>query len=146
MLPSTIDRVPSHTAPHVNERIRERTRHRVARALRDGEAGIERRLAELDREWDVERVLEANAASLIVASSVLGFARDSRFFIVPAIVGGFLLQHALQGWCPPLPFLRRLGVRTADEIEEERRMLLLAARRQMNAEWENDGGPARQVP
>jgi hypothetical protein len=26
----------------------------------------------------------------------------------------------LQGWCPPLPILRSLGVRTADEINEER--------------------------
>ena len=145
MLPSTIDRVPSHTAPHINERIRERTLYRVARALRDGEVGIQRRLAALDREWDVERVLEANAASLIVLSSVLGFTRDSRFFVVPAIVGGFLLQHALQGWCPPLPVLRRLGVRTIDEIEEERRMLRLAARRQTNAEWEDDGGLVLQV-
>ena len=31
-----------------------------------------------------------------------------------------LLQHALQGWCPPLPVFRRWGVRTAREIEEER--------------------------
>ena len=32
----------------------------------------------------------------------------------------FLLQHALQGWCPPLPLFRRLGVRTAREIARER--------------------------
>ncbi len=144
MLPSTIDRVPVHTAPHINERLRENTRRSVGRALRDGEAGIHRRLAELDCEWDIERVLEANAASLVVVSSVLGFALDRRFLVVPAIVGAFLLQHALQGWCPPLPILRRLGVRTADEIEEERRMLLLAARRQADAEAGNDGGPVRQ--
>lgn len=31
----------------------------------------------------------------------------------------FLLQHAVQGWCPPLPVFRRLGVRTAREIHEE---------------------------
>jgi hypothetical protein len=30
------------------------------------------------------------------------------------------LQHALQGWCPPVPVLRRLGYRTQPEIEEER--------------------------
>jgi hypothetical protein len=30
------------------------------------------------------------------------------------------MQHALQGWCPPLPLLRRLGVRTQQEIERER--------------------------
>jgi hypothetical protein len=39
---------------------------------------------------------------------------------LPVVVAGFLLQHALQGWCPPLPVLRRLGVRTADEINQER--------------------------
>jgi hypothetical protein len=31
-----------------------------------------------------------------------------------------LLQHAVQGWCPPIPILRRLGFRTADEINRER--------------------------
>jgi len=35
-------------------------------------------------------------------------------------VGGFLLQHGVQGWCPPLGILRRLGVRTPREIEAER--------------------------
>ncbi len=32
----------------------------------------------------------------------------------------FLLQHALQGWCPPVPFFRERGVRTAAEIGRER--------------------------
>ena len=31
-----------------------------------------------------------------------------------------MIQHALQGWCPPLAVLRRLGFRTAKEINEER--------------------------
>jgi hypothetical protein len=39
------------------------------------------------------------------------------------VVNGFLLQHSLQGWCPPLAIFRRLGVRTAAEIEYERSML-----------------------
>ncbi|WP_407921819.1 hypothetical protein, partial [Corallococcus sp. AB049A] len=30
-------------------------------------------------------------------------------------MGSFLLQHGLQGWCPPLPLLRRLGLRTRGE-------------------------------
>src|SRR5690625_7806825 len=33
---------------------------------------------------------------------------------------GFLLQHSMQGWCPPLKLLRRSGCRTAREIETER--------------------------
>ena len=50
----------------------------------------------------------------------LGVFRDRRWFLLPGAVAGFLLQHAVQGWCPPLPVLRRLGVRTADEINQER--------------------------
>jgi len=30
------------------------------------------------------------------------------------------LQHGLQGWCPPLPLLRRLGIRTRGEIDREK--------------------------
>jgi hypothetical protein len=36
------------------------------------------------------------------------------------MVLAFLFQHALQGWCPPVPILRRLAFRTASEIEHER--------------------------
>ena len=39
---------------------------------------------------------------------------------VPALVAGFLLQQALQGWCPPVSVLRKLGLRTQREIDEER--------------------------
>ena len=39
---------------------------------------------------------------------------------LPTVVFGFLAQHALQGWCPPLPVLRKLGFRTQKEIQRER--------------------------
>jgi len=77
-------------------------------------------LAELDREWDIERVLEANAASVSLIGSTLGFTIDRRFFALPMVVAAFLLQHALQGWCPPVPLFRHLGFRTASEIDHER--------------------------
>ena len=47
----------------------------------------------------------------------------SGIFIALVAVAAFLLEHAVQGWCPPLAVLRRLGVRTAHEIERERRGL-----------------------
>jgi len=31
-----------------------------------------------------------------------------------------LLMHATQGWCPPVPVLRRFGVRTRHEIDAEK--------------------------
>ena len=122
MLPTTTDRVPQATDEELNERIRRQTLDNVARhaSSRDD---IERRLAELDREWDIERTLEANAASVSLLGIALSIAVDKRFLVLPAAVAGFLLQHALQGWCPPVPLFRRLGVRTQTEIEEERHAL-----------------------
>jgi len=32
----------------------------------------------------------------------------------------FLFQHSVQGWCPPLPVFRRLGVCTRSEIDQEK--------------------------
>jgi hypothetical protein len=49
----------------------------------------------------------------------LGIAVDRRFLVMPLAISVFLLQHAVQGWCPPLPLLRRLGIRTAAEIHQE---------------------------
>lgn len=120
MIPGTRRRVPEQTSPCVNETIRRRTEARVARCAAEGPAAIERRLAELDREWDIERCLEANAASVTLLALAKGGVSDRRWFLLPAVVAGFLLQHAVQGWCPPLPVFRRLGFRTADEIAEER--------------------------
>lgn len=123
MIPSTIDRVPQQTAPHVNEQIRRQTDANIARALTAGPAAIRQRLTELEQEWDIERLLEANASSAVLAGCALGVFVDRRFFAIPAVVGAFLLQHAIQGWCPPLPVFRRLGVRTAEEINREREAL-----------------------
>src|SRR5688572_20409141 len=122
MLPATTDRVPQATDEALNERIRKETEANIARHA--GSRGdIERRLAELDREWDIERTLEANAASVSLIGIALAITVSRRFLLLPAAVAGFLLQHALQGWCPPLPLFRRLGIRTQAEIEQERHAL-----------------------
>lgn len=120
MFPSTVARVPEHTASCVNEAIRQRMRENVARIAAQGHEAIDRRLEELDQEWDIERTLETNAAAAALVGLGLGTFVDRRFYAIPAAVAGLLLQHALQGWCPPVPVFRRLGVRTASEIDEER--------------------------
>ena len=120
MLPSTTARVPLHTPERYNETIRRQTEENVAHYANAGPEAIDRRLAELDREWDMERTLEANAASITLAGVALGAFVNRRFLILPGLVAGFLLQHALQGWCPPVPLFRHLGFRTSAEIDQER--------------------------
>ena len=120
MFPSTVDRVPQNTAESINRWIRHMTEQNVAQHALRGRNAISQRLSELDNEWDIERLLEANAATVCLLGVALGTLVDKRFFYLPAVVGTFLLQHALQGWCPPVPVFRRLGVRTQSEIDQEK--------------------------
>lgn len=71
----------------------------------------------------MERLLQANASTLAMAGVLLGAKVDRRFLLLPAAVFSFFGQHALQGWCPPIPLFRRMGVRTRREIERERHAL-----------------------
>jgi hypothetical protein len=120
MIPETTTRVTRNTPEHINKRIRHDIEANVAQTAADGPEAIDRRLEALDREWDIERMLEANASSVVLLGLGLGAFVARRWFILPTVVAGFLLQHAIQGWCPPVPLLRRLGVRTQTEIDYER--------------------------
>jgi hypothetical protein len=120
IFPATATRVERATQSELNERIRTQTDARIARLEHSEPIEIEARLEELDREWDIERVLQANASTLVMIGVALGYARDRRFLLLPAAVLTFFAQHALQGWCPPIPIFRRRGVRTTREIERER--------------------------
>jgi hypothetical protein len=124
MLAKTATRVADNTPDYLNDRILERTADRVARIASKGEDAIHRRLDELDREWDIERALMTNASLLSLAGIVLGATRSKAFYALTGTVAAFLLQHSLQGWCPPIRPLRTLGFRTPREIEDERHALL----------------------
>lgn len=115
----TTTRVPKHTPASLNERISRKTRQSIARHA-GGTEGTGERLRKLDREWDIERVLEANASTLVVVGVLLGAFLSPWFLVIPFLVGLFLLQHAVQGWCPPVRLFRRLGFRTHAEIATER--------------------------
>lgn len=127
------DRVRKHTAHATNHRIDKDTRDHVQTTLRGGPAAIAARLDAIATEWDVDRALMANFAILGGAAFVTGItqyatsspfrAKRKGFLYLFGAQLGFLLLHATVGWCPPLPVLRRLGFRTAREIESERRTL-----------------------
>ena len=118
-LPATTRRVARNTPDDINRDIQQQIEASV-RYYAEHPEQIGRRLAELDREWDIERTLEANAATIALTGTAFGTLIDRRFLAIPLLVTGFLLQHALQGWCPPVMFFRRRGVRTAEEIAVER--------------------------
>ena len=114
------DRVRSHSPPEINQAIDSGIAANLRFYAGKSNYEISNRIEELDTEWDVERYLEANAATLSFLGALLGFKRSQKWFILPMVVAIFLLQHALQGWCPPLSVLRRLKIRTRKEIELEK--------------------------
>ncbi len=111
-------RIHEYTPEEINQQIRRDLKARVLYFAQRPEE-IDRRLDELDREWGIERRLEAGAGILSLLGLTFGVMR-SRWYILSAAAAAFLVQHAVQGWAPPVSMMRRLGVRTAREINHER--------------------------
>ena len=83
--PPTSERVVRQTDQDINERIKRQTEANVAFYASRDRRLLDIRLQELDREWDIERMLEANAAmisliGLITTAMILLFARGTTMF------------------------------------------------------------------
>ena len=120
MIASTSSRVENSSAPDVNERIREKTLASIGRYENASRRELTYHLAELDQEWDVERLLEFNFSAAVLVGLTLGALSNRKWYLLPAAAACFMVQHVIDGWCPPLAILRRLGFRTSDEIHRER--------------------------
>lgn len=149
------DRVRDHSAHHVNRRIAREMDITVEHCVRHGREAILARLAQLDEEWDIDRVLMANFAVAGGITYVAGLHRyvESRpwrrrraglLYLLGAQLG-FLLLHATVGWCPPAVVWRRLGARTKSEIELERSLLLEVLEPRLHTE-RRPATPEREPP
>jgi hypothetical protein len=118
------DRVREHTSDRSNAQIDQKTKNNIEYYSQQNTEAIQSRIRELDNEWDIERVLETNAALIALTGTILGITVNKKWLALPVIVTTFLTQHAVQGWCPPLPLFRKMGIRTQKEIEDERNALL----------------------
>lgn len=109
------------TSDKINERIDKRTKENISQLSHNLESNeVGRRIGELEKEWDIDRTLMANASTLSLAGVVLGSTVNRNWFVLPGVVVSFLLWHAIQGWCPPLPIFRKLGYRSRKEIDIEK--------------------------
>lgn len=64
---------------------------------------------------NVERYLRLVAGLMVMLSLALARWVDPRFIFLTLFVGANLLQSALTNWCPLVPILRALGVRSEPE-------------------------------
>jgi hypothetical protein len=115
----THDHVRDNTAPAVNQRIEQEMRDRIMLYANKSPEEISRRIGELEQEWDIERRLECNASALAFGGMALSFFGGKKWLLLPTLVLPMLFYHAVNGWCPPVPLLRRFGVRSQREIDAE---------------------------
>lgn len=120
LIPPNNKRVEMHTSNKINKRIAQRTEENIKEFKNASYDSLTNRVKQLDREWDTERVLEANAAIIILVSSIIGFFTSPYWYILTGFISFFLFVHAILGWCPPLPLIRRIGIRTQEEIQIEK--------------------------
>jgi len=114
------DRIRKSTSGTGNSEIDAAIEQSIAEHKGKSAAEINQRIAELDAEWDIERVLTLNASTLTLLGLALGVTKYRRWLALPATVMAFLFQHSVQGWCPPLPVFRKMGIRTRGEIDREK--------------------------
>ncbi|MEW6704794.1 MAG: hypothetical protein AB1430_08085 [Pseudomonadota bacterium] len=114
------DRIRRRTAREVLRRIDNATVAELSRCAEAGPAATSERLRRLDREWDADRVLEAEAATMGLLGLALGKALGPRWAALSGVAAVAVLVQALTGRYPLMPLFRRLGVRTGREIERER--------------------------
>jgi len=114
------DHVRDRSPDTANREIDHEQRERVRACAAAGGDALDRRIGELEREWDVERWLETNGSILAGIGIALGAFVSPWWLLLSAAVVTFCLQHAVQGWCPPVVVFRRLGARTQKEISAER--------------------------
>ena len=119
-MPNEINRVRRNTTPETLARIDNKIEENIRFYATQPEHVISRRIDELEAEWSIERWLETNASSLALTSLLLGLTVSKKWLLITSGVLGFLLLHAVEGWCPPVPVLRKLGIRTRGEIDREK--------------------------
>ena len=94
MFPRTTERVALSTPEGLNLRIRRQIEVNVDKLAAEP-CEIERRLAELDEEWDVERIIETLAPTGTLFWLLMGLKVNRKLLVIPVLIRLRLLS------CPP---------------------------------------------
>jgi hypothetical protein len=117
--PHEPDRVRRYTSEPQLRAIDAKTRQNVQMYGTQSREEIDRRIEQLRGEWSIERFLQLNVAAVGLTTVLLALMRDRRWGYATCAGLAFFLFHAADGFDPPMPLLRRLGVRTRAEIDRE---------------------------
>src|ERR1035437_4145949 len=69
---------------------------------RKSPAEISQRIKALDKEWDIERVLDLNMSALALCGITSSLLFNKYSIILPILLLLFFIWHSFRGWCPPV--------------------------------------------
>jgi hypothetical protein len=116
----TIDLTRKVTPQKVNQKNDAKMEQSLQHFQHQSVEAIEERIAKLDKEWDVSRMLDLTAATLSLSGVILAAKVHKKWLWLPGVVTTFLIQHAIQGWCPPIALYRQFGARSRQELDREK--------------------------
>lgn len=114
------DNIRRHTPARLNQRIDQAMMKRIVEYSRKTPEEIGARITELDREWDIERVVETGAGTMALTGVLMSGLKSRKWLLISAATLGILLQHSLTRRSFPIQALRALGIRTRREIDAEK--------------------------
>jgi hypothetical protein len=120
---ATTHRVEANTSDALNTQFDKQLKANIQKYANATTAELDQRLVELDREWNIERIIEMQAPTAIALGAILGATGNRKWYGYAAVAASMVILHNLQGWYPLLPLFRRLGIRSQHEIEQERSAL-----------------------
>jgi hypothetical protein len=120
MITKTSERVEQNTSDAINQQQAEYIQSKLRKYSGASKFALDRRLKKLEREWTTERAIELEAPMMIAVGAGLTYWLGRKWLALPLFSAGMLLLHGIKGWYPLLPLMRRLGLRSQNEILRER--------------------------
>lgn len=103
----------------VDRPINRLTEHNIHVYSAQPREAINSRIKELEKEWSIERIIEAGASLFAILGIALGAFVSAWWLIIPAIISALFLMHATMRFSSSLSFLQGRGTRTDCEIAAE---------------------------
>jgi hypothetical protein len=101
-----------------NEDISQDLINRISKYYNSTPEAITKRLQELENEWDIEKTVQMNVSTMAIAGIILGTLFSKRWFLLSGIAAGIMFLNGI-GAKQPSQFLKSVGVRTRQEIDDE---------------------------
>ncbi len=142
------DRVRRYTSQEILQKIEDDIERHIKFYAAQPDHVIQDRIQALRREWSMERWLELDVAAVGLLTAFMALRGKKRWGLLTGAALGMFLYHAVRGYEPMIPILRRMGVRTRQEIDREiyaLKALLGHLSRIPPEKLRTEGLPAKQI-